>query len=100
MNPQSMQTAICIYILLPGEFQHATPQKSVFLRVQTPKEGCSPGGLSLTGIIVTFYYPLSTDDKGKLIEHNFQAFIVKVPSVARELLSGLEWCQLCVESGQ
>lgn len=59
-----------------------------------------PGGLSLTSINVTLFHLLSTDDKRKLIKHNFQAFRVKVPSVAWEWLAGLEWCQLCVGSEQ
>lgn len=59
-----------------------------------------PGGLSLTGINVTLFQLLSTDDKRKLNKHNFQAFGVKVPSVAWEWLAGLEGCQICVGSGQ
>lgn len=59
-----------------------------------------PGGLSLTGINVILFHLLSTDDKRKLNKYNFQAFRVKVPSVAWEWLAGLAGCQLCVGSGQ
>lgn len=101
MNPQSMQTDCSMNICHSSRWIAACNSTEVcLLWMWTLREGCFPGGSSLKGLIVTFFHPLSTDNKRKLIEHNFQALIVKVPSVAWESLSGLEWCQLCVESGQ
>lgn len=65
-----------------------------------PQGSLFPNALSLIGINVTFNHVLCIDVKRKLIKNNFQAFRIKVPSMAWELLAGLEWFQLCAGSGQ